>query len=99
MNPSDFTDNPMGSVAKKSEAETVARNIMVILKRTGNKFRLLSWDEYKEHRLKDGHFNEVEKNYFDQVVKFCRSVETAELFSPVWAKVVADATEGDPHEG
>jgi len=37
--PSDFTNEPMGSVLQKSEAETVARNIMVILKRTGDTYK------------------------------------------------------------
>lgn len=88
MKPSDFIKEPVGSVARKAEAETVARNVMVILRRTGDEFRLLTWDEYKVERLKDGNFTEGEKAYFDQVVKFCRSAETAELFSPVWAEVV-----------
>lgn len=87
MKPIVFTNEPVGSIAGKAEAETVARNIMIILTRTGNEFRLLPWDEYKEHRLKDGGFSEDEKMYFDQVVKFCRSPQTAELFSPAWAVV------------
>ena len=39
MKPSNFKNaSPMGSVLFKSEAETIATNIMVILSRTGNKF-------------------------------------------------------------
>jgi len=38
MKPSDFTTQPMGSVLGKYEAETVAKNIMLILKRTGDEF-------------------------------------------------------------
>ena len=42
MNPSDYTFAPFGSVFGKSECETIARNIMVILKRlewiAGNSF-------------------------------------------------------------
>ncbi len=75
----------MGSVLQKSEAETIARNIMVILFRTGDTFRPLSWEEYKEERLKDGQFSEGEKRYFDQVIDYCDSPKTAKLFSKEWA--------------
>ena len=84
--PSNFTSTPYGSVLKKSECETIARNIMVILSRTGDKWRVLSWDEYKAERLKDGNFTESEKAYFDQVAGFCVAAESAEAFSPGWFK-------------
>mgnify|MGYP006935488746 FL=1 len=85
MKPSNFTKTPFNSVLKKSEFETVARNIMVILSRSGNEFRLLSWDEYKEHRIKDGNFTESERQYFDRVVGFCVAAESAMAFCPTWA--------------
>jgi hypothetical protein len=85
MNPSNFTKTAYDSVLKNSESETVARNIMVILSRTGDKFRLLSWDEYKTERTKDGNFTESEKQYFDRVVGFCVSAESAKAFCPNWA--------------
>lgn len=84
MKPSNFTKQPIASVLQKSEAETIARNIMVILKRTGDSFRPLSWDEYKAERLKDGHFTESEKRYFDQVIGYCSDAESAKSFSPAW---------------
>ncbi len=83
--PSDFLEYPIASVLQTAEAETVARNIMVILKRKGDEFKPLSWDEYKEERLKDGFFNENEKQYFDDVIGYCASEDTAKLFSKVWA--------------
>jgi len=86
MKPSNFIKKPYDSVLKNSECETVARNIMVILSHTGDEFRLLSWDEYKEHRTKDGNFTESEKQYFDRVVGFCVAAESAKAFSPIWAK-------------
>lgn len=52
--PSIFMENPMGSIFQKSESETVARNIMTILKRTGDVFRIIRWDEYKEERKQVG---------------------------------------------
>lgn len=89
MTPKTFTVDPMDSVLQKSEAETVAQNIMRILARTGNTFRPLEWEEYKEQRLKDSNFTEWEKVYFDKAIVFCKNADTAILFSPVW-KEAAD---------
>lgn len=79
--------SPMGSAAEKSEAETVARNIMTILSRKGDVFRQMGWGEYKYERLQDGDFSEKERPYFDNVIHFCRSAETAILFAPGWRRV------------
>lgn len=87
MKPSNFTTYPWNSTAQKSEAETVAKNIMLILARTGNEWRPLGWNEYKAERLADGNFSERERPYFDQVVGFCESENAAVLFSPTWAKI------------
>lgn len=84
--PSDFTNLPMESVFLKSEAETVAVNIMKILKRTGDTFRPLSKEEYTKEREKDGHFSNGELLYFDRVIKFCKSADTARCFSKAWDK-------------
>ncbi len=84
MKPSEFLKHPYDSVLKKNESEVVARNIMVILSRTGNEFRSLSWDEYKSERLKDGNFTESEKQYFEAVCNYCSSSENAKTFSPNW---------------
>ena len=85
MKPSNFTMQPWSSVFGKSESETIARNIMVILKRTGDQWRELPWDEYKEERLKDGGFVEwKERPEFDRVQPYTVSPETAALFSPDW---------------
>lgn len=84
MEPSDFKNEPFNSVLSNSESETVARNIMVILSRTGNTFRLLSWEEYMAERQKDGNFTQSEKQYFDRVVGFCVTAESAKAFCPTW---------------
>lgn len=86
MKPSNFLSVAFDSVLKNSECETVARNIMVILNRTGNEWRVLSWDEYKQERLKDGNFTESEKAYFDKVFGFCTSAEAANAFCKGWGK-------------
>lgn len=82
--PSDFTNHPFASVLRKTEHEMVAANIMKILKRTGDKFRPLLWDEYKTERLKDGQFTSSEKGSFDKVIDYCASPQTARLFSASW---------------
>jgi hypothetical protein len=89
--PSDFLNHPYDSIAGKSSVETVARNIMVILERTGNTFRELSWNEYKEHILKDRDpcqgrdVTEKEKGHFESVLHFCVSAKAANSFSSDWA--------------
>ena len=60
---------------------------MVILKRTGDEFRPLEWEEYKQERLKDKNFSEYEKKYFDKVIPYCKSADTAVLFSNSWLPV------------
>ena len=88
MKPSDFKNkSTMGSVARKSEAETIARYIMKILARTGDAFRLLSWEEYKAERQKDGNFSERERPFFDDVVQYCANSHGAAAFCPGWAEV------------
>lgn len=86
--PSDFVIHPWDSVIKRSEAETVAVNIMKILKRTGDVFpeELLTFEQYAEERKKDGavHLGN-EQMYFKDVIGFCRNADTAKLFSKSWA--------------
>lgn len=98
MNPSDFSGVwPWSSVFQKSEAEQIAINLMRILKRTGDKWRELKWEEYAEIRKADEakavsedpkyryNFSEwAEKPHFDQVSRFCVSEEAAKSFSPAW---------------
>jgi len=85
INPSEFCTYPWSSVLLNSESETIALNIMTILKRTGNTFRELSWDEYKKERLNDGRFSEREKIFFEKVIPYCKSVMTARLFCGEWS--------------
>ena len=84
MKPSNFTRIPMNSVLGKYEPELIAANIMVILKRTGDQWRDLSWDVYKTERLKDGNFSNGEKFYFDQVIPYCQSADMALAFCKDW---------------
>jgi hypothetical protein len=62
---------------------------MVILWETGDQWRLLSWEEYKAARQRDGNFSDAERRYFDRVVRYCQSAETANQFCPNWAKQLA----------
>ena len=87
MKPSNFTTTfPHGSIERKCEPEGVAINIMVILERTGNEWRRLSWKEYKTERMKDGGFYALEKTYFDSVIEYTTSPDKAAEFSPKWNK-------------
>jgi hypothetical protein len=85
LKPSDFCIHPWDCVFQKSECETLALNIMIILKRTGDSFREFTWEEYKEERAKDGNFSYSEKEYFDQVIRYCSSAEEARKFSDDWS--------------
>lgn len=85
LKPSDIVEiEPMSSVLKKCEAEIVARNIIVILYRTGDRFRDLSWEEYKKERLKDKNFWEGERKWFDLVIYYCTDKEKVKKFSKKW---------------
>ena len=90
MNPSNFTDQPWSSIFLKSEHETIARNCMVIQKRMGDEWRVLTWEEYFEARSKDGASERNingEKKYFDDVVEHTSSPEKAMSFSPTWKSI------------
>lgn len=85
MNPSQIKKiHPYDSIYHKNEHEVVALNIAVILAGTGDVFRKLSWEEYKERRLKDGNFTESEKYYFDAVCGHVATAGDARRFSPAW---------------
>jgi hypothetical protein len=86
MKPSDFTTHPYSSVFMKSEHETIARNIMVILERTGDEFRDLSWEEYIQEREKDGNFSTGEQKFFNDVKPYTLNSEVAKTFSKEWNK-------------
>lgn len=84
LKPSHFTKHPYDSVTQKSEAETVAANIMRILKRTGDTFRPMTPEEYTNERRKDGAFTNMEIGYFAEVIGHCEDAKSAREFSPIW---------------
>lgn len=85
--PSDFITWPWSSVKQNSECEQIAKNIMVVLKRTGDTFRPLTWEEYKSDiETRERTVPDSEKAYFDNVIDFCKSADTAQLFSESWKK-------------
>lgn len=86
LKPSDFTDYPWDSVKQQAEYEIVAQNIMKIKKRLGNEWTKLSWEQYKEERLKDAHFTGEEYGLFNEVIEYCESPEAAAKFSKAWIK-------------
>jgi hypothetical protein len=85
LKPSNFLSHPWDSVTQNNEHEVIARNIMVILSRTGDEWRSIQWDEYASERAKDGGFNAYkERPCFERVVSYCASPESAKSFSPGW---------------
>lgn len=85
MKPSDIKNiHPWNSVKQKSEYETVARNIVIILAKTGDEWRELTYEEYEKYRLTDGNYSLGEKKYFNEVVGFCSAPSNARLFSESW---------------
>lgn len=90
MKPSNFSKiRPWGSVVGKAEAEIVAQNILVILKRTGDTFRKLDYEEYKKEREKDGNYSSDEESHFYNVIGYLKSPETVALFCPDWGEIYA----------
>ena len=90
LKPSHFCDHPWSSVLDKSEAETIARNIMVIQKLRGDNWGL-TWGDYKATREQHGGFSMKEKEYFDKVQPYVNSPEGAMRFSPTWRKAAEKA--------
>lgn len=84
--PSDYKQFPFGSVSQNSETETVALNIMIILSRTGDIFRPLTWAEYKSERSKNRDSDAVDREhgYFNDALPYCKSPITAARFADAW---------------
>ena len=88
IKPSEFAKaSACGSIFQKSEAETIAKNIMKILERTGNEWRKLTYQEYETERLKDGHYSSREEKYFNLVIDYCSSPDKAKSFAPDLKKI------------
>lgn len=88
MKPSDFVKvSNMGSIFQNHEAEVVAANVMKILSRTGDNFRLMSWTEYRTEREKDGDFTTREQRFFEDVAEYCANSHGAAAFAPGWAQL------------
>lgn len=89
--PSNYCSQPMGSIEQKSETEVIARNIMVMLKRTGDVFREFTFEEYKKIRLEDDAIDwhvDGEKPYFEVAINYCKSPETANKFCTNWYREI-----------
>lgn len=94
LKPSYFLDTfPNNSIFKKSEYETICFNIINILANTGDIFREISWEEYKKRRLKDGNFTNIEKYYFDKVIKYTVSEDMLMKFSNKWKNIIKDTAD------
>lgn len=85
MKPSEFTNMPQNSVLQDYRASRMARNIMFILRRTGNNWRLVEWVEYQKNFQNDPDFNpKTDPELFTKVAPYCISVAAARTFSHTW---------------
>lgn len=86
--PSAFIGYPKCSRSDDHNIQQVAQNIMVILSETGNTFRVLRWDEYREARNnKERVCGDLEYAAFIEAKKWCVSSGIALLFCPKWAEI------------
>lgn len=84
MKPSDFASKfPMNSILQDGNAEQVAQNCLCILARTGDIFRLLTFEEYQREREKDKRFHFHEESFFHKVQPYI-TPENIRNFSPAW---------------
>lgn len=95
LKPIQFTGYPWGSIFQNHESEVIARNIMIILARTGNTFRELTYNEYKQERFIDeGMYPENEKPCFEKVSYLALGKEEdLKKFCPDWSKKINDDKE------
>lgn len=97
--PSNYCSHPLSSILQKTEPECVARNIMIILKRTGNVWRELSEQEYQLEREKDaatdnrGGYSSFELYWFRKVIEHCTSSDRADVFCKNWYRDTTDPVE------
>lgn len=95
LKPSHFCDYPWSSILQKSEAETIACNIMKIRRRLGDKWEL-TWEEYQTERKKDGHYSELEESYFNEIMPLIPDAIGAISFSGSWAAAARAASKSSP---
>ncbi len=87
LKPSDFSETfPFDSIFQKSEPETIIKNCLIILKRTGDIWRDLSWEEYETERRKDGNFSYAEKAYFSEIIDYIHP-ERIGIISPKYKRI------------
>lgn len=86
LRPSDFARiDPYESVFRQAEYKTVAQNIMICLKRTGDTFRKLTLEEYiTERNYAKSPYHSSEAYYFNYVIDYCISADKAKTFSRAW---------------
>ena len=85
--PGDFTVRPFESIWDNHKCNKVAGNIMVILKDTGNTWRVLPFEEYDAERLKEGDYHYNERAFFDRVKDYCVSPEAASTACKAWKEI------------
>jgi len=95
LKPNSFTKHPFDSVSQSYNSEVIARNIMIILSKTGNEWRRLTYQEYKCYRLKEGNWTPAESLYFEEVLPHTTSPGEAINFCKTWASEPAIMAKGN----
>jgi hypothetical protein len=97
VKPSTFISvNPMGSIFKKSEHETVLRNALIISKRLGDNWGLLKTD-YETERKKDGGYSGKESDIADVVLPYLKSAVVLSRVSERYADKYDQETDSGTH--
>ena len=94
LKPSQFLDiNPMASIFRKSEYETILRNALVISKRAGDTFGLTK-ELYELHRKEDGGYSNQESKIADEVLPYVESAIKLSRVSKAYADRFDELTGG-----
>lgn len=97
MKPSTFISvNPMGSIFKTSEHETILRNAIIISKRLGDNWGLQKTD-YEVERKKDGGYSGKESEIADVVLPYLKSAAALSRVSERYAAVFDQETDNATH--
>ncbi len=84
--PEKYLSFPSSSVLQNWERERIALNINIIRNRLGLGFVPITEELYKEERLKDGNWNEIEITNFRVVIPNIITEVQCQLFCPKWGK-------------
>ncbi len=87
MKPSQFDSFPWKSIFNKSEYETIMRNALIITKRLGDDWGILTKEKYEEERKKYGNYSSRESDYLEKILPYLESAEKLADFCPSYKSI------------